>query len=325
MSEQFQNICPHWGDHKRTARRVCCRLLLGLLLACISTTVQAQKTEVQPKATVKTETFTTADGWSFPVTYYQSSAGKEAPVVILLHDHGSNQLVWKNKPSLAERLHAEDFAVITCDLRKNGQAKNPRASGRKLEALDYQAMASPTPISELSVIQAFLYQEHQAGRLNMAKLGILAVGDTVPIALTWAAADWVKKPFQDAPAVAAMTPRGQTVHAIAMLSPSESVTGVNASAPLRYFRTSTGAMVSLLFMSGSKDGSGRDVRSMLKAVSTPANKSVIYSQSFPTNLKGADLIRRVPKADDLVVGFFKKQLKDLNIPWQDRSSRLNRK
>jgi hypothetical protein len=285
----------------------------------------AQGTAKPPAQVVKQETLTTGDGWSIPITYYQSSQGKEAAVVVLLHGEGDNQLVWKTKTALAERLHAEKFAVVTCDLRKHGEAKNSRVEGnKKLEPIDFKAMVSASKASELETIQEFLFTEHQAGRLNMAKLGILAVDNMVPVALNWAANDWAKKPYEDAPTLAAMTPRGQTVRAIAMLSPSENAPGITSAPPLRYFRGLNGSPVSFLFMNSSGDGSARDMKNMMKQVTTPKNEKNIFSESFPGMLKGADMFGRIPKADPLVTGFFKKQLQDLPVDWRDRRSRLSR-
>jgi pimeloyl-ACP methyl ester carboxylesterase len=295
---------------------------IGMTLIPMSTAL-AQGTK-PPAPEIKTETLTTADGWSIPITYYQSTAGKEAAVVVLLHGEGDNQLVWTQKTKLAERLHAGNYAVITCDLRKHGEAKHGKITDKKLEARDYQAMGSASKFSELEVIQDFLLQEHQAGRLNMAKLGILAVDKMAPVALNWAANDWTKKPYEDAPTLAAMTPRGQTVRAIALLSPVESVPGLSSAKPLMFFRKLNGTPVSFLFIKGAQDGSSRDMKDMQKQVTSTENKSVIFSESFPTKLKGADLFGRIPKADPLVVGFFNKQLQDLKVEWADRRSRLER-
>ncbi len=302
-------------------RTVLFGVALGLAVCSSSVVVFAQAVKA-PVAVVKTDTLTTADGWTIPITYYQSTLGKEAAVVLLLHGEGNNQLVWTQKTKLAARLHAENFAVITCDLRKHGEAKNARSEGdKKMEALDYKAMASASNASELETIQEFLFDEHQKGRLNMAKLGILAVDNLVPVALNWAANDWTKKPHQDAPSLAAMTPRGQTVRAIAMLSPAETAPGVTSTLPLKFFRNLNGTPVSFLFMNGDKDGSTRDMKNMQKQVTSPKNETVVFSESFPTNLKGADLFGRVPKADALVVGFFKKQLQDIKVEWRDRKSK----
>jgi hypothetical protein len=298
-------------------------LVAGGMALFLTSAAVAQGTK-PPVPVVKPETRITADGWTIPITYYQSTAGKEASVVVLLHGEGDNQLVWTQKTKLAERLHAENFAVITCDLRKHGEAKHGKIEDKKLEAKEYQAMASASKFSELEIIQDYLFDEHQAGRLNMAKLGILAVDKMAPVALNWAANDWTKKPYDDAPTLAASTPRGQTVRAIALLSPAEDVAGLSSAKPLLFFRKLNGTPVSFLFMNGAQDGSSRALKDMQKQVTTPDNQSVIFSESFPTKLKGADLFGRIPKADPLVVGFFKKQLQDLKVDWVDRRSRLDR-
>lgn len=294
-------------------------LVMGFVLGGWSSTASAQDSK---KAVVKTDVINTADGWSIPITYYQSTAGKDAAVVVLLHGEGENQLVWK-KNGLAERLHKDDFAVISCDLRKHGEAKNPRASGDKsLTPVDFKAMASATRASELECIQDYLFAEHQAGQLNMAKTAIVAAGNMAPVALNWAARDWLKKPYPDAPTMSARTPRGQTVRGMVLLSPSENVPGLSAGPPLKFFRK--GRAVAMLFMYGTQDGSARDVRNMLKQVTTPKNDAVIYSESFDAQFKGTDLLDRVGKAQQLAVGLLKKHVQDRKIPWRDRRSRAER-
>ena len=273
---------------------------------------------------IRTVTLNTADGWAIPVTYYESAAGPDAAVVILLPGENENQLVWK-KNGLAERLQAENFAVITCDLRKHGNAESAREDANKeLTTLDYKVMASTTKASELEVIQDFLFKEHQERKLNMAKLAIVAAEDMVPVALNWAASDWVKKPYQDASTPAAMTPRGQTVRGLVLLSPKENVPGLSSAPPLLFFKKLGGAPVSFLFVNGTSDGSARDVRTMFKQLSSPATSKVIFKESFPVKLSGTDLLGRVGKSDILIVGFLKKQVQSLNIDWRDRRSRLER-
>lgn len=303
----------------------CPSLLWGLLVGgIVMSTTSALFAQAKSSGPVAKK-LTTADGWSIPITYYPSSLGKQASVILLLHGEGDNQLVWTQKTKLAERLRAENFAVVTCDLRKHGESENSRVEGsKKLETLDYKVMASAAKASDLETIQDFLFEEHQAGRLNMAKLGILAVDNIAPVALNWAANDWTKKPYQDAPSLEAMTPRGQTVRAIALLSPSENVPGLSSAQPLRFFSRLNGTPVSFLFVNGTEDGTARDMRDMIKQVTTSKNGSAIFSESFPTMLKGADMLGRVAKVDPLVVGFFKKQLQEIKVEWRDRRSRLER-
>ena len=184
-------------------------------------------------------------------------------------------------------------------------------------------MASATRASELEAIQDFLFKEHQDEKLNMAKLAIVAPENMAPVALNWAASDWLKKPHQDAPTAAAMTPRGQTVRAVVLVSPKENVPGLGSAQPLVFFKKMRGWPVSFLFVSGSGDGSARDIRAMFKQIS---DKSVpVFKEKF-RNIKfsGTDLMGRVPKADILILGFLKKQVQDLKIQWRDRRSRLER-
>jgi S-formylglutathione hydrolase FrmB len=285
----------------------------------------AQATTKPKEPVIKKETLTTGDGWLIPITYYQSTLGKDASVIILLHGEGDNQLTWTQKTNLATQLHAENFAVVTCDLRKHGGAEKAREeeASKKMEPADYKTISLANKASELETIQEFLFDEHQAGRLNMAKLGILAVDNMVPAALNWAANDWTKKPYDDAPSLAARTPRGQTVRAIAMLSPAENVGGLTSAPPLKFFRMLNGTPVSMLFVNSEEDGSARDMRNMIKQVKTEKNKSVIFSSSYPGMFKGADMFGRVPTADKLVIGFFKKQLQDIDVDWKDRRSRID--
>lgn len=308
-------------SQRHSPRWFCSGLVLAIALTGLSSTSHAQA----KKAVVETKTLMTADGWSIPITYYQSDMGKEAAVVLLLHGEGENQLVWE-KNGLAKRLQAENFAVVTCDLRKHGEAKNPRANGggKGLNAIDYKAMCARNKVSELEVIQDFLFEEHQEERLNMAKYAIVASDNMATIALNWAAIDWTKKPFDDAPTLSAKTPRGQTVRGLILLSPSEDVPGVSSAPPLRFFRMLRGNPVAMLFVNGSKDGTARDVRNMVKQVKSPSNSKVIYTESFTTSLKGSDLIGRVPKAEPLTVGLLKKHVQDLDVDWKDRRSRAER-
>ena len=306
--------------HRQFASLICFGLMAALAVGGVTLPAEAQTAK---KPTKTTDTRTTADGWTIPITYYHSTAGKDAAVVILLHGEGQNQLVWE-KNNLATRLQAENFAVITCDLRKHGEAKNQKEDGDKsLNANDYKIMGSASKASELETIQEFLFDEHQAGRLNMAKTAIVAADNMAPVALTWAMWDWLKKPYADAPTLATRTPRGQTVRGIVFLSPSENVPGLSSAPAMKFFRM--GDAVAMLFLNGTEDGSARDVRNMIKQVTTAKNKSMIYSESFPNmKLKGTDLIERVAKSEPLTVGLLKKHVQDLKVEWQDRSSRLDR-
>ena len=54
-------------------------LLVLTLFGALSSTVSAQ----QASDDGEERTLTTADGWAIPINYYESSAGKDSPVVIM--------------------------------------------------------------------------------------------------------------------------------------------------------------------------------------------------------------------------------------------------
>ena len=137
------------------------------------------------------------------ITYYPAFAQKESiarntPVVILLHGDKENRLVWEGEKGLAPRLQREGFAVITVDLRKHGQSTNVgRASGdspaggkstegTNLQSVDYGNMVD----QDLEAVKKFIYEQHQAKRLNMNKIGIVAAETSAAIAVCFAANDW---------------------------------------------------------------------------------------------------------------------------------------
>src|SRR5687768_8980028 len=92
---------PHMFPSPKGIKPSCRHLFWGLLAGGIALSMThvafAQVASKPPAPVVKTDTLTTGDGWSIPITYYQSGLGKDASVIILLHGEGGDQLVWKQK------------------------------------------------------------------------------------------------------------------------------------------------------------------------------------------------------------------------------------
>ena len=179
-------------------------------------------------------TLTTGDGWQIKITYYESSGGKESPVVILFpgvegFEESRTRKVWDN---VAQALQKEKYAVVTADLRKHGDSVPDSDDSRatRLLTADYGLMVS----QDLATIKAFLVAEHQKEMLNIRKLGIATAGSGCLVATAFAASDWAAKPWPDASTIAARTPRGQDVRAIMMLSPKALVRGINAAQVCKY-------------------------------------------------------------------------------------------
>ena len=298
----------------------CC----GLLLAVAAGPLFAQGTTPAKKVTTN-EMVTTRDGWQIPITYYASTQGKEAPVVVLLHRRGSNRNEWKSN-GLAEDLQNKGYAVIAVDLRQHGESKpvGGTASGPDaLKARDFLTMVGAG--GELEAVKDFVYKEHQAEKLNMAMMAIVAPGMSAPVAASWAANDWLKKPYNDAPSPAGRTPRGQDVKALILMSPEGTIPGVPITKPLQFLRN---LPIAFLIMHGAVSDDERDaVKIEEQLTGVAGNKDRVFRQGYGFKLRGTDLMKvddasAPPKA--LIVGFLEKHLKSSNIPWRDRRSRLVR-
>ncbi|NQV27346.1 MAG: alpha/beta fold hydrolase [Rhodopirellula sp.] len=266
---------------------------------------------------------TTTDGWDIHYTYWESPMGKEAPVVILLHGTGQARLVWNALP-LAKELAKAQFAVIAVDLRKHGESKasegaSIQARSSKLTKNDYTGMVD----GDLEAIKKFIYSEHQAQRLNMRKLGLVAVDMSTVIALNWTALDWLKKPFDDAPTLAAKTPRGQDVQSVVLVSPVDSLSGLGTIDSTRFIRA-TG--ISVLLLSSKKTSSenrtAAKMYTQLGGTQQDEENKRIYNIGSDIKLSGTNLLAAQPQLQAGIQKFLEDHVMKHVAPWQDRESRL---
>ncbi|MGZ0164753.1 MAG: alpha/beta hydrolase [Planctomycetales bacterium] len=305
---------------------------LQLIFAAVAVTVCGLGTTTavsQDDAKIKAEgvpgVLTTADRWDIHYTYWESPMGKEAPVIILLHGKGQARLVWKALP-LAKELVKKQFAVIAVDLRKHGESKAPesassQAKSDKLSKFDYVGMVE----GDLEAIKKFIYAEHQAQRLNMRKLGVVATDMSTAIALNWAAFDWNKKPFDDAPTAAARTPQGQDVQALVLVSPVDSLSGVGTIRATRFLRA-TG--ISTLLLSSKKASSeyrtATKMFSQLGGTQQDPDEKRIFNVGSDFKLSGTNLLAREGRRfmEFAVPSFLTDHVMKHVAPWKDRESRL---
>jgi pimeloyl-ACP methyl ester carboxylesterase len=283
----------------------------------------------------------TKDGGSLHVTYYKSPGDRESPVVVLLHNKDGNRFVWQgNEGGFAPRLQKEGYAVITVDLRFHGQnkaggpvgagnanqgaGKKKKKAGIELKNSDLDAMVA----FDMEAVKDFIKDEHQAGNLNMNKLGIVGPEMGASIAVAYAALDWDKEPYDDAQP-GFQTPRGQDVRALVLISPQEKYHGM-AMAKLITPLKDPDLGIALLICSSSDAQDKKESEKIYEmASSTPSiNKKRMYLQSYSGKLTGDQLLGKGLKIEDYMLVFFKKHLMDLEAPWRDRASKrekLNKK
>lgn len=312
--------CRGWGRS----------LPLVVLATCVSVwapeSLYAQATK--PAAAVsrfEDKTLVTKDGIPLKISYFAGKKGKDTPVVILLHGKkGSRQ---NFNSSLAPFLNDAGYAVVTVDLRGHGEtplvpgpAVAPGATKNnapQLKPRDYQAMIP----GDLEAVKKFLYDEHMAEKLNMSKLAILGADFSTAIATAYTELDWSKIPWDDAPTVAARTPRGQDVRALVLLSPEGSIQGMNTAQSETAVRI---LGLPVLIGVGSKDTADKGAAKKLAEKLNPDKRDHIYLETYEGGLRGTGLLGRKLKTEDHILAFLDKYVGKSTIEWRDRRSRLER-
>ena len=309
-----------------------------------------------------------ADGWPLKLTYYRSAAGKESPVVILLHMKGESRLIWTAPDGFAEKLNNQGYAVIALDMRKHGLSKpgaeddDPKKAaadkdkdkakkaspGSELKPLDY-----PLMVRDMDGVKKLIFEEHQKGHLNMRKTAIVAPTMSAAIAITFAAADWQKAPYDDAATLNLKTPRGQDVQAMLFLSPETSPPGVPAHQVAHLLK---GTPMAAFVVVGGSDSQDKDQAKKLfqqlggdpakteapkkknetkkgakekdsEKVSDKKNDDrFFYADLKGVKLRGTDLLGQNLKIEEAMISFLEDHLKSLKGPvyeWRDRKSKLD--
>jgi len=321
---------------RRMMSRVGWSWLIGVILAFGTPATTAELMAQEASAVDKEDkTLRTRDGWPIHVTYYPSHRKQDASVVVLLHMKGGNRLVWTRKGGFAEALQKQGHAVIAVDLRKHGQSKKPAlgAAGKKksrgkkggadaLTRFDYARMVN----GDLEAVKRFIYEEHQARKLNMRKLAIVGSGMSAPVAIHYTALDWQKKPHPDAPTLEARTPRGQDVQALVLLSPELNLPGMPTTRAVRFIRP----RVAFLICVGNSGTSARvplrDARKLYKQLSPVKDpeKKTKWINELDVPLQGTNLIGKSVGTEKLLISFLDRYIGKLNVSWRNRQSRAAR-
>lgn len=272
------------------------------------------------------KTLLTRSGIPLKITYFPSDAGKDAPVVVLLHGKGGNRLVWKD---FATRLQQEaNYAVITVDLSGHGESgsrMSKPAGGKKgeMKPTEVQAMV----LDDLETVKRFIYNEHQEQNLNMAKLALVGADLSAAVAVVFADNDWQKKPYDDAPIVEQQTPKGQDVKALILLSPEEHVPGLKVSSSAAVLkRIPMPVMIGVSKKDGLDKGSAKKLYdNFAPKKGFEADKQYVYLQEYDGQLRGTDLLGQdSQKVETNILNFLDRHLTPLPIEWRDRRSRLER-
>jgi len=345
--------------------------LLVLWIICFGSLAAAQDKKEKEKPVDDKTLQSPVDGWPLKLTYYRSTDGKDASVVVLLHMKNESRLTWTAPKGFAEQLHAKGFAVVAVDLRKHGQSKpgaedeEPKkaaapekdkakksSGGSDLKPTDY-----PLMVRDMEAVKKFIFEEHQKGNLNMRKTAIVAPTMSAAIAIAFAASDWAKAPWDDAPNLAAKTPRGQDIQAMIFLSPEitlpnvpgHQIAGQLKSTPMAAFVVVGGSdtqdkdQAKKLFQMLGGDPAKTETPKKKAEPKTDSKKAekekdtekgaekkkneerFFYGELKGVKLRGTDLLGTPLKIEGAMIGFLEDHVKSLKGPfyeWRDRQSRL---
>lgn len=246
------------------------------------------------------------DGSPLAASFYPSKLGSTAPVVMLVHEANRSRKDFEEAVTelkglgLAEHLQEEGYAVFSMDLR--GQGQNPR---RVLTASDRPLLAE-----DLQAAYVFLLDRHNRGDFNVAKLGMIAVGEGANLAVAWA--------YQPGAAVSTEG-RPSDLNALVLISPYPAGFGY----VLGHILPSLAPRIPLALLAGSKDNASKDaVESVRRLVERARLNKVelfpIKVELFPSSLHGYKLMRLEPKVTPAIMRFLEPTIKLRPIDWEPR-------
>ena len=239
------------------------------------------------------------DGSPLAASFYPSKLGSTAPVVMLVHEANRSRKDFEEAVTelkglgLAEHLQEEGYAVFSMDLR--GQGQNPR---RVLSASDRPLLAE-----DLQAAYFFLLDRHNRGDFNVAKLGMIAVGEGANLAVAWA--------YQPGAAVSTEG-RPSDLNALVLISPYPAVFRY----VMRHILPSLAPRIPLALLAGSKDNASKDAVESVRRVVERARLNKV--ELFPSSLHGYKLMRLEPKVTPAIMRFLEPTIKLRPIDWEPR-------
>jgi alpha-beta hydrolase superfamily lysophospholipase len=237
------------------------------------------------------------DGAPLAASYYRSKQGSAAPVVMLIHESGRSRKDFEEPvlelkgQGLAEHLQELGYAVLSLDLR--GQGQNTR---RALAVSD-----RPRLVEDLQASYYFLVDRHNRGELNLAKLGVIALGDGANLVAAWA--------YQPG---AAVTTEGRPsdLSALALISPKPEGAGY----VLRHVMASVAPRIPLLLIAGENDQASKDAVQASRPLVERARLNKV--ELYPSSLHGYKLLRLEPSVTSTLFHFLDTSLKGRAVDWE---------
>ena len=237
--------------------------------------------------------------------YYPSKGTLTAPVVMLIHERERSSKDFEDsiaelkKVSLAEELQKQGYAVLALDYRGHG-ASTPR---RTLARGDWPAVAS-----DLQTAYYCLVDRHNWGELNLAKLGVIAMGEGANLAAGWAAMG------------GGVSSEGRTSDLGALVLVSPMIDAQSQGLVFKPSVTALAARVPLDLLVGERDtasvGLVDDGPASIKAIVKRYRSNKV--ETFPSALHGYKLLQFEPNMTASIFKFLDGTIKAKGDEWDGR-------
>ena len=237
---------------------------------------------------------------SLTAAYYPSKLTTTAPAVILVHerDHSvkdfEDSLADLKGVSLAESLQKAGYAVMAVDL--HGHGGNAR---RNLTPRDWAQVPGDLELAYLAMVD-----RHNRGELNIAKLGVIALGEGANVAVTWAAGG----------GGVSSEGRAGDVGALILISPMGDAAsqGLRAAGPL----TTLAARIPIDLMVGERDAPSFELVNLIQPILKRYPTNLV--ETFPSALHAYQLLRLEPNLTASITRFLDKKVKEKADEWEGR-------
>jgi pimeloyl-ACP methyl ester carboxylesterase len=240
------------------------------------------------------------------VAYYPSKTiGLLTPVVMLIHERERSTkdfeepIIELKKLSMAEELQKQGYTVLALDLRGHG-GSTPR---RTLPKADW-----PTVADDLQMAYLCLVDRHNWGELNLAKLGVVALGEGANVAASWAARG------------GGVSSEGRTSDLGALVLVSPMVDAQSQGLALKPAVTAIASRVPIDLLVGEKDAASAalidDGVASIKAIVKRYRLNKV--ETFPSALHGYKLLQFEPNLTASIFRFLETNSKAKGNEWDGR-------